>query len=453
MKIWKQITSVLIIASLVIGGVYLGDRLTTRGVSRQKYIKFFEEHKEYDVLFYGSSHVLSGVQPMELWDKYGITSYNLGGHAASLGMSYWVLRQSLKYHKPKVAVLDIYDMYAFDQPYMDISFMHYSMDAYPAGITKFNAVQDLLGGHSTQEKMELLFPFSVYHSRWNEITPESARLAFDKSIMNSNYGSEVRYGVAVPPEIKRVDPDITIGGSEGADEYIRNFVSICREAGVEVCFMRIPYPASQENQMADNRVMKLAEELSVRVIDLMQDDKKSDNLDSRVVNWDTDFVDANAHLNAVGAYKATMYLGQLLRTYYGFTDKRNDEAYSNWNTDFRELYLPIMSANMAAQSDFKTCLMMAAYPEYETEITATKAYDPDEVCEKLSKLHGDRLKLTYIAGIDLDNVQADNIVNYDLDGEPMYESVDISGEIKPVLRMTVKERDTGKVVLDKMFVQ
>ncbi len=449
MKIWKRIVSVLLILVMVAGGIYIGDKLTTRGVSQRKYVKFFEEKKDYDVIFYGSSHVLSGIQPMELWNNYGITSFNLGGHAASIGMSYWVFRQSLNYHKPKLAILDIYDMYAYDQPYMDISFMHYSMDAYPMGVTKFMAVQDLLKGRSTAEKAELFFPFSVYHSRWDEVTEESAKAAFDTEIFNSNCGSEIRYGVAVPHEYERVDPEITMEGSEGADTYIRNFVRTCRDAGVEVCFIRVPYPACPENQMAENRVMKLASELGVRVIDLMRGAELDKMLDSKVINWNTDFVDANAHLNAVGAYKVTMYLGALLKQYYGFTDKRENAEYSNWNEDFKHYYVPVISAEMAAQTDFKTLLMFASYPEYETEMTVTKDYEPDEISEMLYKLHGSRLKITEAESIDQGIAQ--DRVNFDMDGEPMAPGVVITEHDVPVIRMTVKLRDNGEVVLDKVF--
>ena len=450
MKIWKRVGSVLLILLLVAGGVYVGDKLTTRGVSQRKYVKFFQEEKEYDVLFYGSSHVLSGIQPMELWNNYGITGYNLAGHAASLGMSYWVLRESLKYHKPKVAVLDIYDMYAYDQPFMDISFMHYSMDAYPMSITKFLAVQDLLDGRSTAEKAELFFPFSVYHSRWDEVTPESVKIAFDPGYFNSYYGSEIRYGVACPNEIERVAEDAVMEGSSGADTYIREFVALCREEGVEVCFMRVPYPAVKENQMAENRVMKLAEELDVKVIDMMKDEKEDEKLSSRVVNFDTDLVDANAHLNAVGAFKVTMYLGKLLKSYYGFSDKRGEEAYSNWNEDYQNVYLPALFADMQLQTDFKTCLMLSAYPEFETELTVTKEYEPDEVCGKLYKLHGDRLKIKEADTIETGETGLK--FNYDMDGEPMPQDFLIEEGARPVVRMTVKNRENGEVVSDMEFL-
>lgn len=538
MKYFKRVLSVILVVVLVFGGIFLADKVTERTVSRKKYIKFFSEQKEYDVLFYGSSHVLSGIQPMEIWDKYGITSYNLAGHAASLGMSYWVLRESLQYHKPKLAVLDIYDMYAFDQPYMDVSFMHYSLDAYPMNRIKFEAVRDLLKGRSTGEMTELFFPFSVYHSRWNEVNEQSLKESFSDDYFNTNYGSEARYGVAVPLDIDRVPASDVTEGSVGADDYIRGFVKICEDAGVQVCFMRMPYPASVENQRAENRVMKLAKELGVEVIDMMYDvegitgdstgigkeqltvdnlfgtgnesvqvesagviqrntdlagieaEVNSRKLSSIVVDWDTDLVDPNAHLNAYGAYKVSLFLGEWLKRCYDFSDKREDSEYANWNEDFSKFYLPALNIDLALQSDFKTCLMLSAYPEYETELQVTEHYKPDEVCEKLIKEHGDRITIgtfretncedgaeaeetdsTEIGEAVSDKPEEADVTGtgetfegftlepgqtayfYDLDGQTLGTEPDASTLTTPVARIFVKLRDTGEVVADKVFLQ
>jgi len=504
MKFFKRAISIILVVVLVAGGICLADKVTERTVSRQKYIKFFSEQKEYDVLFYGSSHVLSGLQPMEIWDKYGITSYNLAGHAASLGMSYWVLRESLRYHKPKLAVLDIYDMYAFDQPYMDVSFMHYSLDAYPLDGLKLEAVRDLLKGRSTGEKTELLFPFSVYHSRWNEVTEQSLKESFSDDYFNPYYGSEARYGVAVPMDIDRVPAQDVTEGSDGANDYIRGFVKICEDAGVQVCFMRVPYPASVENQRAENRAMKLAEELGIEVIDMMDDVEgapellgenviTSGELSSPVVDWDTDLVDPNAHLNAYGAYKVSLFLGEWLKRVYGFTDKREDPDYANWNEDFEKVYIPALNTDLKLQSDFKTCLMLSAYPEYETELQVTEHYQPDEVCGKLIKEHGGLIKISSFGetiensilkksetefsiadsgktetglsetGADSGgrNEASESFIlepgqtayYYDLDGQTLGTEPDASTLTTLVARMIVRLRGTGEVVADKVFLQ
>lgn len=59
---------------VIVGG--LSDLFRTKGTQRINGT-FFNQPKDYDVLFFGTSHVRYGIYPMELWEEYGITSYNL----------------------------------------------------------------------------------------------------------------------------------------------------------------------------------------------------------------------------------------------------------------------------------------------------------------------------------------------------------------------------------------
>ena len=44
----------------------------------------YEEPRDsLDVVFVGSSHILNGAFPLELWHEYGIVSNNLGQHGQS----------------------------------------------------------------------------------------------------------------------------------------------------------------------------------------------------------------------------------------------------------------------------------------------------------------------------------------------------------------------------------
>jgi hypothetical protein len=60
-----------------------------RKASDFKYANFFEQDEDFDVLFFGTSHVINGIFPMELWNEYGIVSYNFGGHGNEIATSYW----------------------------------------------------------------------------------------------------------------------------------------------------------------------------------------------------------------------------------------------------------------------------------------------------------------------------------------------------------------------------
>ena len=97
----------LILLSLAIAATVV---IVKRKESDYKYTDFFNEAKKdhIDVLFMGSSHVINAINPVFLFEEYGITSYNMGGHGAMLQATYWELQQALEYCTPKWVVVDTY---------------------------------------------------------------------------------------------------------------------------------------------------------------------------------------------------------------------------------------------------------------------------------------------------------------------------------------------------------
>ena len=105
-KILSAIISFVIVGLLVVCGLSGLSDITERKESKNKFSDFYEQEENYDVLFIGSSHVLNGVFPMELWKDYGIVSYNLSGHGSRGAVNYWILKNALEYTTPKLVVID-----------------------------------------------------------------------------------------------------------------------------------------------------------------------------------------------------------------------------------------------------------------------------------------------------------------------------------------------------------
>ena len=71
------------------------DRAMRREDSDLKYSAFYAETQPIDVYLLGTSHVMDGIYPMELWRDYGIVSYNFGNPAETPEATYWTLRLAL----------------------------------------------------------------------------------------------------------------------------------------------------------------------------------------------------------------------------------------------------------------------------------------------------------------------------------------------------------------------
>ena len=83
------------------------------------YRGFLDEKKDsIDVIFAGTSHMTYSVSPMELYEEYGFTSYNLASARQPLAVARYALQIALKTQDPKVFVLDVSSLFTdiYDGP-------------------------------------------------------------------------------------------------------------------------------------------------------------------------------------------------------------------------------------------------------------------------------------------------------------------------------------------------
>lgn len=327
----KRAINIAIFAVVLIALLFGAHRITRRDDSERKYGVFFKDKDPdaYDVLFFGTSHVLNDVLPMELWREYGITSYNMGNNSEPLGVTEWVLKVALEYHRPKVAVFDIFYI---DRP-LDLqwtyAFRHLFLDAVPLSPIKLEMLKAVL---PSRYWGEYLVPFALYHGRWDEMI--TGNFSNQVESIPAQMGAEFRLGRAVPQAFVRTDE--VYDGELPGTEALRSIAQICRENGIQPVFICLPSPATREEQMNCNTVYALAGELDVPFLNMLDVDG--------LVDFDTDCYDSFSHLNPDGAIKVTSHLGQWLRDSFDLEDRRGDSRFSLWD----EL-LPVNDALFEAQ--------------------------------------------------------------------------------------------------------
>ena len=311
----KRITMTAIWLTALVCCLALLDRGMRRDDSERKYGAFFEEKQDFDVLFLGTSRVLDGVSPMELWRDYGLTSYNMGNNSEPLGVTRWVLETALEYHTPRVAVIDVfYVAHATDEDWT-YSFRHLFYDALPLSRAKIRAV---CATQPEDGRLEFLMPFSLYHGRWEELLSGRAeRLVECEPYM---MGSEMRMS-RMPRDNYAFTDEMTQEELPG-HQALREIAALCRARGIEPVVMALPGHASGQEQMDMNSVQRVADELGVPFVNMVRMD---------IVDNQTDCYDWQGHLNPDGASKATAFLGAWLKAHYDLPDRRGDSAYAHWD--------------------------------------------------------------------------------------------------------------------------
>lgn len=332
------------------------------------YIKnddFYTYDGNYDVLFLGTSHVVMGVSPMELWHDYGIVSYNLANHGQWLPIDYWVLKNALDYTRPKLVVLDIR---AIDIQNNKVSpehaaQTHESFDRMPLSKNKISAIYDLF---PAGKRMEYLFDFSIYHTRWKEIDAafwDDAVPSVEKgaNIDNSNNFEFTRVFEIAPPKLLDKN-DMNLEETVGK-EYLRKIIELCRQEGIEILLTSLPYAPNAAYQKWLNSAQAIADEYKVPYLDMIKEDT--------FVNYKTDFFDED-HLNSSGARKATEVIGEYISSHFDVPDLRGSDVAEKWDSDYED-YKNYKAGWLQSQNSLDTYLMLLADKNFDAVI---EIYNP-----------------------------------------------------------------------------
>ena len=319
-----QVLGVVLVTSILLSYV---SKLTKRKYSDIKYRNFFNQTEDYDVLFFGPSTTKYSIYPMQLWNDFGITSYNFGNDSERLTMTYYDAINVLDYVTPKVFVVDLSAMAWAGSTRDNTLKDHNFLDALPFTANKVayvNAVFPLA------ERVEYLFPFYLYHSRWSSLGEED----YSFYARDDAYGADLLEGIhsAKEPGIEDYDQS-RFGDVEHEESVISKMKELCDGKGIKLVFIYIPNPTRGGDQKLREYCGRLMEKLSVDYYDLL-------HLEG--IDWERDFGDT-VHVNYFGGKKITDYLGHMLVDEYGAIDHRDNTLIADrWDRDYLRFRYRVM---------------------------------------------------------------------------------------------------------------
>lgn len=367
--IGKKIISVIAFTVLLLCALMGISSVLQRKQSYQRYGDFFEQEQDFDILFFGSSHMINGVLPMELWDEQGMISYNMGGFGNQIPTSYWVLKNALDYTTPQLVVVDVHYLSSNSKirPSDEgVEQLHTTLDAFPLTVNKIKSIFDLLDGR----RKEFLWNFIVYHERWDQLTGE------DFYVKNElEKGALARIAVNEYYEFNQIEPTDRLEEETIGQEYLKKIIELCQTRGIEVLLVYIPYIAPEEEQRAANAAYEIAEEYNINYINFMYED---------IVNFDTDCSDNYSHLNAAGAQKVTHYLGEYIKKNYNICNRKQDENFISWHDDYEE-YKKYKIDHLKAQTSLYNYLMLLYDDDFRTSVQINLNGEMQQ-CEMIQKL-------------------------------------------------------------------
>lgn len=321
-KILMPLTRCAIVLAIFLTALFCVSPILSDKSSRQKYKDFFEAEHEYDVIFLGTSHMYNTVSCMQLWQDYGIASYNFGYSNCRMTESYWMLRHLLRYTKPRAVVIDLYHLEAQDKYRGDtMEQRHVQFDSMPLDLLKIQAVLDEFGDY--EHWLDFIWPFAKYHSRWDALSEKDFHI-----VSTHENGSDIKIG------LHGVNDD-SVALIDAADmrpvdalsfQYLRKISDLCAKENIELLLLVVPYSiCTAEDQRAYNYAAAALAAPHVSYLNMVAQEN---------IHYLTDSYDAD-HMNMAGSCKVTDTLGAWLSDELAIPNHTGDERFAQMDEVFR----------------------------------------------------------------------------------------------------------------------
>lgn len=287
---------------------------------------FYKEKKNtIETIFLGPSTILSCVNPMMLYEDFGLCAYNLATEQQPMGASYYWLEEAYRLHPETLKTVVLGASELREDPGENA--FHKAVDNMQLSKAKYNMLLDYYNG-DVSDAISALLPLYSYHSRWDSLTA----LDFDKHNYNPVNGSRGYSfssrvcGWMSNPDLsmmklaldEKAEPAELV---EDAVQYFEKMVNFCNEKGIKLVLVKAP--ANNWNSSLHNAVSKLAKSHNIEYYDF-NFSPYYDQL-NYVDYFDTS--DGCIHMNYYGASKFTNWIGKYLVEKCGATDVRNDNKF------------------------------------------------------------------------------------------------------------------------------
>ena len=280
--------------------------------------EFYREKMNSDVLFVGSSTVFSAINPIVLWEEYGITSFDRANASQTAWISYFMIKDAVEVSDPEMVVLDL-SFFRYEDDYVEEAANRKAIDGMRPSKTKFQCIQAARSPDETY--MDYVFPIGRFHSRWQYLNAEDWKYLYYKPTVSYNgYLPSFDVEPAQAERKTQVEDDSLMSDRNAL--FLDNIITICRENDLQLLLIKIPSYQPKWGEIFDGDVRMIAEDAGVRYVDF-DEETEAIGLDYSI---DTD--DGGGHLNDAGSAKFTKYLGNFLVSNYQLQDHREDPAYS-----------------------------------------------------------------------------------------------------------------------------
>lgn len=277
------------------------------------YNHFYDmEKNSIDVLFFGSSVAVNAFSPQEIYDRYQIRSYNLGSEQQSIYLSYYWLKEALKYQSPKAVVLDskfIFNCHPENPINTTEGLTRKCLDPMRLSSVKTEAVNALCDLDEEQTRLSYYLLNIRFHDRWKELLEMDFVSEEVADSQLKGYYAMPEYGPEEYIPFEKSDGEAYAEPHPLSYQYAEKMAQLCSENGIQLLLVTLPGDAMDDGR--NNTLERLAEENNADYINFCEK-SQYEKLGAKLPREST-----LSHENLWGSIKMSRYVGKLLQDTYG----------------------------------------------------------------------------------------------------------------------------------------
>lgn len=284
---------------------------------------YAEKKNDIDLIVIGSSNSFCTVDPLVLYEEYGIAAYDFGSSSQPVNLSVLYLKEALKIQKPKVVAFEVNMMMRDSASSRDEAGLRWGFTSIPLSADKLGCIYQSVG-EVNAAYFSYVFPIFRYHDRWKELSRTDYTYFYQDK---TNYTKGYLETQAVSEETVNLT-DYNFEGEAWIEEaniaYLDEMVQLCAGKNVELLLFKSPKEGW--HQYETEAVRALADARGLNFIDF----NELYNNGEIALDAAADFRDSD-HLNDFGARKVTSCLGGYIRENYELPDRRGEAEPNSWD--------------------------------------------------------------------------------------------------------------------------
>ena len=292
------------------------------------------EPDSIDTLILGSSQVITGVSPLQLYEEAGIRSYALGTERQPMLGSYYLLQDALRTQtKIKAVVLEVTELFpqCNEPAYRKVFDFMYPSQVKWEGIQEHIQWERKKDPETAPKLLNYALPILSYHDRWRELNRDDFTYFLeDRKFLTRGFSIQPKQGAKDPGYEALSIKDVTSSATpdEEAMHYLNAIITLCQKRNISLLLLKTTRSDWSLEQF--NTVWELSKELNVSYLDF----NTPHRLSSIGFDYTRDILKGSeTHLNLYGASKETAYLADFLTDNFPVADMRGDKSSAELDRD------------------------------------------------------------------------------------------------------------------------